>query len=239
MHVGASAGTYNQTIKATETQHPSIHNVSANALQRYWTLSAVSGPSFSNADITFQYRGGAPPTGDIVGNEANYKILKYDGSFTQPLNQSTDTGAHTATVTGVNSFSDWTLAEATAVAPGTVAFNGAPYTTVEGNNSNHDVTITVTRSGGTDGALDVSYATSDGTATIANNDYNAASGTLHWNDGESGDKTFFITVKGDLTLESDQGAGEHHAVETNRRRDDHATGCNYLNDSKRRWSFSK
>src|SRR5207248_3319580 len=67
MHVGPSAGTYNQTIKATETQHPGIHNVSANALQRYWTLSSVSGPSFSSADVTFQYRGDAPPAGDVVG----------------------------------------------------------------------------------------------------------------------------------------------------------------------------
>src|SRR6185436_20934300 len=65
----------------------------------------------------FHYRGGAPATGDVVGNEGNYKVFKYSSGFTQPANQSVDTGAHTATVTGVTSFSDWILAEPAAVFP--------------------------------------------------------------------------------------------------------------------------
>jgi len=106
--------TYHQTIKATEGPHPSIPG--ANALQRYWTLNTPI-PGIGSADITFQYRGSASPTGDIVGTEANYKVFKYNAGFTQPAIQSIDTGAHTATVTGVTSFSDWTLAETTAFIP--------------------------------------------------------------------------------------------------------------------------
>ena len=205
IHIAGLPGTYNQTIKATEGQHPSIHSVSANALQRYWAINKPAGADTApTADITFKYRGSASPAGDVVGTEPNYKIFRYNGSFTQPPNQSIDTGAHTATVTGVSSFSDWTLAEAAAVMPGTLAFVGEPYSTLEDNNIDHDVTITVGRSGGTDGAIDLSYATSDGTATIADNDYVATSNVLHWNDGETGNKTFLVMVKGDLAYEANE-----------------------------------
>ena len=155
------------------------------------------------ADLTFHYSSASP--NDIVGNEANYKIFKYDGSFTQFTPDATGAispSDHFATVNNVSSFSDWTLAEPTVVNPGTVALVGAPYTTTEGS-ADHDVTITVARSVGTDGALDVTYATSNVTAT-AGSDYISATGTLHWDNGETGNKTFLITVKGDTTYEADK-----------------------------------
>jgi len=200
IHV-SSPGTYTQTIKATQGQHPGIHSLSANALQRFWTINKPAGPDTApTADITFQYRGG-----DVVGSEANYKIFKYSGVFTRfdpsgPI----DTVNHKATLNAVSAFSEWTLAEANAVTTGTFAFVSAPYTTVEGDNLDHFVTINVSRSGGSDGAVDVNYATSDGTATIANNDYNAASGLLNWNDGEIANKSFQVKVKGDITDEADE-----------------------------------
>jgi CSLREA domain-containing protein len=105
----SGAGTYNQTVKASAGQYPSFDGV--NVLQRYWTLSAPS-PPVTSADITFKYVGGAPPTGDVVGNEGNYKVFEISGvTVTQPATQSISGGAHSATVTGVTSFSDWTLAE--------------------------------------------------------------------------------------------------------------------------------
>jgi CSLREA domain-containing protein len=191
----------NGTLTATAIQGKLPNISGANALQRYWTLSG----SGITANLTFHYRGGNPTAGDVVGNEANYKIFKYDGAFTQFTPDATGSNSasdHFATLNNISSFSDWTLAEPGVVNPGTVAFVGAPYTTPEGS-ADHDVTITVARSGGTDGALDVTYATSNGTATAAS-DYLSATGTLHWDNGEAGNKTFLITVKGDTTYEANE-----------------------------------
>src|SRR5437667_440888 len=100
-----------------------------------------------------------------------------------------------------SSFSDRMLA-GPPVAPGTIAFVSAPYSTVEGN-SGHDVTITLSRSGGSDGAVSVHWATSAGTAT-AGTDYVEASGDVSWTDTDSADKTFLVTVKGDLAYEANE-----------------------------------
>jgi hypothetical protein len=55
------------------------------------------------------------------------------------------------------------------------------------------VTLSVSRSGGSSGAVGVSYATSDGTA-LAGTDYTAASGALSWASGDASTKTVTITV---------------------------------------------
>jgi CSLREA domain-containing protein len=182
------------TVKAVQGKQPNISGT--NALQRYWILSG----SGLTTDLTFHYNVSSP--NDIVGSEALYKIFKYDGSFTLAPNQSINTTAHTATATGVSSFSDWTLAEPTAVQAGTLQFVGAPYTDSE-TDTTHTKTITVSRTGGSDGAVDVTYATSGGTAT-AGSDYVETTGTLHWNNGETGSKTFDITVNGDTTYEANE-----------------------------------
>ena len=93
--------------------------------------------------------------------------------------------------------------QATGLNTGTAQFVGAPYTDSE-TNADHTVTITVSRTGGSNLAMDVTYQTSNGSATLADNDYVAASGTLHWDNGETGDKTFTITVKGDTIFEGDE-----------------------------------
>jgi len=188
-NVTAGAGN-SLTVKAVQGAQP---NITGNALQRYWTIGNT-GPV--TADLTFHYFGS-----DVVGTEANYKLFKYDGSFTTFSPSTLDTVNHLATLNGVSSFSDWTLADPATVF-GTVRFESAPYADNE-TNSDHIVNITVSRSGGSNGAVDVNYGTSDGTAT-AGSDYVTASGTLHWNNGEMGNKTFDVTVKGDTTYEADE-----------------------------------
>jgi len=184
-------------------QHPNI--AGANALQRYWQ---ISNSGSLNANLTFHY-----PLGDVVGAEANYKIFKYSGgTFTQfepsvPI----DTGNHTATINNISSFSDWTLAEAASVF-GQVGFTAAPYSDNE-TNADHEVVITVARTGGSNGAVSVDYAVADGTANSPT-DYevtqvngvpsNAATGTLSWADGETTSKTLTITVKGDFDYEANE-----------------------------------
>jgi hypothetical protein len=100
-----TAGTFpaDFTVKAVQGPQPNIPTPT-HALQRYWTLTATG----VTADLTFNY---LDPT-DIPGtaNENNFAIFKYDGTLTTP-GGSVNTGANTATISGVTSFSDWTLAE--------------------------------------------------------------------------------------------------------------------------------
>jgi uncharacterized delta-60 repeat protein len=74
-------------------------------------------------------------------------------------------------------------------APGRVSFTATNYTVVEGGVA----TLTVRRAGGNVGLLQVHYTTLDGTAT-APIDYQEQSGTLTWNNQESGPKTIQIPV---------------------------------------------
>jgi Domain of unknown function (DUF4214) len=103
--VNVTAGTFTTsfTVKAIQGPQPNFASPQY-ALQRYWTLTATG----VTADLTFHY---LDPT-DIPGtaNENNFVIFKYDGSFTMP-GGSVNPGANTASISGVTSFSDWTLAQ--------------------------------------------------------------------------------------------------------------------------------
>lgn len=74
--------------------------------------------------------------------------------------------------------------------PGTIAVAAASYSL---NQSAGSITISVTRSGGADGAASVSYATTDGTAK-AGTEYTAATGTLTWASGDAAAKTVAVPV---------------------------------------------
>src|SRR5205814_493341 len=98
-------------------------------LSRYWTLTGAG----VTTNLTFHYL-----AGDVHGTESNYKIFKYDGaSFTPFTPDVLDTPPYSATLNGVSSFSDWTLAEEAAVTPGTIQFVNSPYTDNE-TNADHD-----------------------------------------------------------------------------------------------------
>ncbi len=82
---------------------------------------------------------------------------------------------------------------------GTLELTAATFTAGEGE----AVTVTVSRDGGTDGAVSVDYATADGSAT-APGDYLTASGTLTWDDGDGAAKSFTVTLVDDLLVEGDE-----------------------------------
>lgn len=84
--------------------------------------------------------------------------------------------------------------------PGTLAFATGSYSVNE--DAGH-VTISVTRTGGSDGAVSVQYATADGSAQ-APGDYTAASGTLNWADGDAGTKTISVPIIDDALVEGDE-----------------------------------
>lgn len=79
---------------------------------------------------------------------------------------------------------------------GTVQIAQASYDAMEGTIIN----VLVNRSGGASGALTVRYATADDTAW-AGSDYAAASGTLSWPDGWSGNRTVSIAITDDDAAE--------------------------------------
>ncbi|MEZ4671124.1 MAG: Calx-beta domain-containing protein [Anaerolineae bacterium] len=76
-------------------------------------------------------------------------------------------------------------------------------TLTEGNSGSANMTFTVTRNGDTTVTTTVDFSTADGSATTADNDYAAASGTLIFNPGDTS-QSISVTVNGDVLFESDE-----------------------------------
>ncbi len=76
-------------------------------------------------------------------------------------------------------------------------------TVTEGNSGTTNATFTVTLSATSTKAVTVSYATADGSATTADNDYTAISGTLTFAPGETS-KTITVAITGDTKFEPDE-----------------------------------
>ncbi len=86
------------------------------------------------------------------------------------------------------------------LAPGELAFTATPAAVDESVGS---VSYTVSRTGGSDGAVSVSFATADSTASAAA-DYTQTSGTLTWADGDASAKTITVPILDDDLSESDE-----------------------------------
>src|SRR5262249_26871872 len=86
------------------------------------------------------------------------------------------------------------------VANGKFQFSSTGYTVNEGAGT---ATITVTRSGGSDGAVSVVFGASGGTAT-AGLDFTAGSGTLTWAAGGSSSKTFTVPTPAGSLVEGNE-----------------------------------
>lgn len=84
-------------------------------------------------------------------------------------------------------------------APGTLQFGSATYQEGEGAGG---ATITVTRTGGSDGPVSVDYTTANGTAT-AGQDYTTTTGTLTFADGDT-QETFTVPIRDDAPDEPDE-----------------------------------
>src|SRR5205085_5089781 len=76
-------------------------------------------------------------------------------------------------------------------------------TLLEGNSGTTNFNFTVTLSAASGQTVTVNFATADGTATVSDNDYQAMSGTLTFNAGET-TKTITVKVNGDTKAEADE-----------------------------------
>lgn len=95
--------------------------------------------------------------------------------------------------------------------PGSLQFSLANYTVTENGAT---AIIDVTRANGSNGAVAVDYATSDGTATQPA-DYAAAAGTLNWVDADAANKTFSVTINDDTLIEGNETVNLALASPTN------------------------
>ena len=77
-------------------------------------------------------------------------------------------------------------------------------TLAEGNAGTTNFTFTVTLGAAVDTPLTVGFATANGTATTADNDYTAASGTLSFAGSAGETKSVTVVVNGDLKVESNE-----------------------------------
>jgi len=80
---------------------------------------------------------------------------------------------------------------------GILQFSSAIYTATEGDN----ITISVTRTGGSHGAVSVQYLATGESTAIAGSDYANATGTLVWANGENGTKSFTVSLIDDTEVE--------------------------------------
>ena len=115
-------------------------------------------------------------------------------SFTPPAEQVF--GASVTFTTSDDQISRPVSGSGVMAAPAVLQFNQAAYTVTEGGAA----TITVTRTGGTQGGVTASYAIGNGTAT-AGTDYTAASGTLTFGPGVT-TQTFTVGTARDKRAES-------------------------------------
>src|SRR6185503_266606 len=83
---------------------------------------------------------------------------------------------------------------------GTLQFNASAYSVSESGGS---ATVTITRTGGSTGAVGATVTTSNGSAT-AGSDYTALTQTVSFPDGDMANKTVSILITSDLLDESDE-----------------------------------
>jgi len=76
---------------------------------------------------------------------------------------------------------------------GSLQFSSSAYSISQSANT---AVITVNRAGGSQGAVQVSYATTSGGTAVSGQDYSNASGTLSWSAGDFSSKNFNITILG-------------------------------------------
>ena len=215
---GKSATIGIQTSASQTTTQGYNQMVLADGQAWLWQTSATSGPiAKAGVDQEVAASSGVSLDGssslDPLGSGLTYAWTQLTGNTVTLSGASTANASFTApaaagwmsfrlTVTdadGLSSTDDIAVNVTAAVAPGALSLASATTSVDEFAAS---VTVTVNRTGGSDGAVSIDYATSDGTAT-AGSDYTAKSGTLNFAAGILS-QSFNVTLTDDAIDESDE-----------------------------------
>jgi hypothetical protein len=148
--------------------------------------TAVSGTDYTAASGTLDWASGDATSKTFAVKVSNTTPFSGTKSFTVTLSKPTGGAA----VSTPSSATVSIAGDAVAPTSGSLQLSATAYTVAQSGGS---VTITVNRTGGSNGAISVAYATANGTA-VAGTDYTAASGTLSWASGSAASKTFSVTV---------------------------------------------
>src|SRR6185295_7081541 len=162
----------------------------ADSFPNFYGTSAAAPAAAAVAALLLQENGSLTPSAikTLLMNSA----LDMDN----PATAGFDTGFDTGTGAGLIQAD---AALAMAIPTGTVAINDVTIAEGDSGDSGARVaTFTATRSGGS-AAFDINFTTADGTATVADHDYVANAGTLHFGAGVNA-QTISVTINGDTKL---------------------------------------
>ncbi|GDY21177.1 hypothetical protein LBMAG56_25230 [Verrucomicrobiota bacterium] len=189
-NVGESAGSVTLTVSRIGGTNGAVGVSYATA-----NGTAMAGSDYTATSGTLAWAAGDTASKTITVPILNATTPESSETFTVAL--STPTGGATL---GTPSTATVTITDDDPQPAGTLQFTVG---TANVGESAGSVLLNVSRTGGTNGAVGVSYATANGTAT-AGSDYTATSGTLAWAAGDAANKTITVPILNDTTTESSE-----------------------------------
>ena len=164
------------------------------------TVATSNGTATAPADYTAVSQTVSFAAGDTANKTISIPIADdalVEGNETVNVTVSAPTGGATL---GTPSTAVLTITDNDVAQPGTLQLSATTYSVAENGGS---ATITITRAGGSAGAVGVTVATSNGTAT-APTDYTAVSRTVSFAAGDTANKTVSIPIADDALVEGNE-----------------------------------
>ncbi|MDH5517697.1 MAG: S8 family serine peptidase [Gammaproteobacteria bacterium] len=216
---GASLGTSsatltitaNDAVPGTLTLSNTAYSIAENAGTATITVSRTGG-SDGTASVDYTTANGTATAGsDYTASSGTLNWANGDAAdktFTVAITNDTNYEPDETIVIALSNVASAALGTSAATltitdndaVPGTLALSNSTYSVAEDVGT---ATITVSRTGGSDGAVSIDFASANGTAT-APGDYTATSGTLNWANGDATDKTFTVAIDNDTAYELDE-----------------------------------
>ncbi|HSU24692.1 MAG TPA: Calx-beta domain-containing protein, partial [Pyrinomonadaceae bacterium] len=195
---GVPGATINITLSGASQSNVTVHYATNNGTAT-GGAACTAGVDYLSVSGTATIVSGQTSTSFFVPTCAD-TVVEEDETVTLLLS-----GPSVATL-GTPSLAILTILDTDVAMPGSLQLSSPTYSIGEAGGM---ATITVGRTGGSSGAVGVSFATSNGTATggmcsNAGVDYVTTSGTLMWADGDTANKTFTIQICNDLIPEPNE-----------------------------------
>ena len=183
-HSGTNAAQFTLTLSAPSSQPVTVDFATADG-----TATAGSDYQAATGTVTF-----APneTTKTITVNVNGDKTVELDENFFVNLSNATNATIDRNRAAGHDPNDD------------AAAFSIGDVTLAEGNAGTTNFIFTVTLNATIDVPVSVDFTTADGTATVSDNDYAAASGTLNFAGTAGETKTMTVTVNGDPKSEPNE-----------------------------------